>query len=150
MNTSAAALPKRFRARWQDLCDRRVTNDRKRAGRWANGLLTIALGIIAGIVAMNSISQAADAGEPVTRYGIAFGLAVATMAAIVGRGFASIFRTGWSRLFAWLPVLIVVIGYSSIFLGIGNVPLSSFALVLAGYVGPIAQDIVEVTGKRAS
>lgn len=99
---------------------------------------------------MNSISQAADAGEPVTRYGIAFGLAVATMAAIVGRGFASIFRTGWSRLFAWLPVLIVVIGYSSIFLGIGNVPLSSFALVLAGYVGPIAQDIVEVTGKRAS
>ncbi|MFJ7289674.1 hypothetical protein ACIQUC_15290 [Curtobacterium sp. NPDC098951] len=113
-------------------------------------MLTIALGITAGIVAMNSISQAADAGEPVTRYGIAFGLAVATMAAIVGRGFASIFRTGWSRLFAWLPVLIVVIGYSSIFLGIGNVPLSSFALVLAGYVGPIAQDIVEVTGKRAS
>ena len=97
---------------------------------------------------MTSISAAGDAGLPVAQYGSAFGLAVATMAAIVGRGAASIYKTGWPRLIAWGPVLVAVIIYSSIFIKIGGVSITSFALVLAAYVGPIVQDIIEVTGKR--
>lgn len=137
---------RRLKAAWGKLCDRRVTEPRKRCGRWVNGLLTIALGITAGVIGMTSINQAADASEPVSPYGLAFGITVATMAAVVGRGFASIYRTGWARLAAWLPVLVVVVGYSSIFLGIGNVPITSFLLILAGYLGPIVQDVIEVTG----
>ncbi|MBT1597276.1 hypothetical protein [Curtobacterium flaccumfaciens] len=138
---------RRRNAAWEKLCDRRVTDRRKWLGRLMNGLLTIGYGITAGIISMTSITEAANASEPAAPYGVAYGVAVATMAAVAGRGFASIFRTGWARLAAWVPVLLAVIPYSAIFLRIGDVPTTSFLLILAGYVGPIVQDVVEVTGR---
>ncbi|MBO9045804.1 hypothetical protein JG550_000228 [Curtobacterium flaccumfaciens pv. flaccumfaciens] len=121
----------------------RTPEQRKKAGRIANGGISLVLVFVAFGVAYTTIGDAANAGLPLTGYGSASGLAVATMAVGAARALVSMVKGGRRRVWLWAVALIAAGLYSLIFVQIGGVKATSFALVLSVFAGPIVQDLIE-------
>jgi hypothetical protein len=65
------------------------------------------------------------------------------MAVGAARALVSMVKGGRRRVWLWAVALIAAGLYSLIFVQIGGVKATSFALVLSVFAGPIVQDLIE-------